>query len=338
MKIIIPMAGKGVRLFPHTLTTPKSLIYIAGKPIVQRLAENITKSLKTPLEEIIFIIGNYGDEIEKKLKKLGENIGIKISIYHQKEPLGTAHALLCAKDVFNNESSIVIAFSDTLFIQANFDLSIKADGVIWTKKVKNPSSYGIAKCNSKGYITEFIEKPKKFVSNLAIIGIYYIKNGVLLKKELQNLINKKNKHNGEYQLTDALENMKNKGIKFIQREVDEWMDCGNKNSIIKTNSKILDHENNNYDLINPNSKIINSFIIKPCFIGNNTIIKNSKIGPYVSIGNNTIIKNSNIKTSLIQNYAKIEHANLCNSMIGNNTSYIGITRTISLGDYSVFGF
>lgn len=335
MKIIIPMAGKGSRLFPHTLTIPKALIPIAGKPIIYRLIENIAKSIKTPIKEIGFIIGNFGEKIENKLIQIAKTLGAKASFFPQKEPLGTAHALLCAKDIFNGP--IIIAFSDTLF-EANFDLNYEIDGLIWTKKVKNPNIYGIAKCNTDGYITDFIEKPKKFISNLAIIGIYYIKNSSLLIEELQYLVDKNKKQNGEYQLTDALENMKKKGIRFLQKNVDKWMDCGNKNSIIDTNSKILESEQSKVKISYSKKFIKNSLIIEPCFIGTNVVIENSKIGPYVSIGKFTIVKNSNIERSLIQNYTKITHANLSKSMIGNHTIYIGIARSISLGDYSIFGF
>lgn len=335
MKIVIPMAGKGYRLRPHTLTIPKPFISIVGKPIIQRLVENIAKIVHTNIEEIVFIVGDFGKEAENILIQVANNLGTKASIYRQDQPLGTAHALLCAKNVFNGP--IVIAFADTLF-QAKFDLHGIADGLIWVKEVKNPNAYGVAKCNSKGYITDFIEKPTNFVSNLAIIGIYHIKNSTILKEELQSLVDKQEKQNGEYQLTDALENMQKKGIRFLLKKVDEWMDCGNKNDIIKTNSKILELEKNKIELIHPDANIKNSLIIEPCFIGYKAIIENSKIGPYVSIGKHTIVKNSNIENSLIQDYTKITHANLSNSMIGNNTSYIGVAREISLGDYSVFGF
>lgn len=337
MKIIIPMAGQGYRLRPHTLTIPKSLIPIVGKPIIQRLVENIVKIINTPLEEIVFIIDNFVREVDIKnlLLKIAKNIGIKCSILKQEKPLGTAHALLCAHHILNGP--IIIAYADTLFT-TKLNLQIQADGLILTKEVKNPYLYGIAKCNHEGYIIDFIEKPKKFISNLAIIGIYYIKDANFLKKELQYLVYHNIQNNGEYQLTDVLENLKQKGLKFLSQKVDNWMDCGNKNNIINTNSKILDIENKKERLINSNASIKNSLIIEPCFIGAHSIIENSKIGPYVSIGKNTIVKNSNIEKSLIQNFTNIKNANLLNSMIGNHISYIGGSREINLGDYSSFEF
>ncbi|XOD69505.1 MAG: sugar phosphate nucleotidyltransferase [Flavobacteriales bacterium AspAUS03] len=335
MKIVIPMAGKGSRLRPHTLTVPKPLIPIAGKPIVQRLVENVARAVKTPIEEIVFIIGDFGQEIEKGLIQVAKNLGTKASICHQEQPLGTAHALLCAKAAFNGP--MVIAFADTLF-RADFDLNTEADGLIWTKQVENPSAYGVLKCDAAGYITDFVEKPVSFVSDLAIIGIYYVKNSNILREELEYLLDQYIKENGEYQLTNALENMRKKGLRFLPRKVDEWMDSGNKNAIIDTNSKILEFERGRVRLIHLQARIKNSLIIEPCFIGADAVIENSKVGPYVSIGKHTIVKNSNIETSLIQDHTEITYANLSNSMIGNNTTYIGVAREISLGDYSVFGF
>lgn len=334
MKIIIPMAGKGSRLWPQTLNTPKPLIPIAGKPILTRLTENINKAINYNIKEISFVIGKYEKEIGKILLNIAKNLKIKAKIYQQKKPLGTAHAILSAKKSL--DGPIIIAFSDTLF-HGNFNLNTDSDGIIWTKKVNNPSLYGVAQCNNKGYIINFFEKPKKFISNLAIIGLYFIKNSEKLKKEFQNLIYKQDSQYGEYQLTKVLENMKKKGSKFIIQNVEDWMDCGNKKNIIKTNCKILEIEKKigKSTLIHPNSIIKNSIIIEPCFIGNKSIIKNSKIGPYVSIGKYNYINNSNIQYSLIQEYSKIIDANISRSMIGNHANFINILKEINLGDYSV---
>lgn len=333
MKIIIPMAGKGLRLLPHTLTTPKPLIPIAGKPIVERLAGDINKAVNYNIKKITFIIREYDKNTEIMLLKIAKNLNIKIKIYKQKQPLGTAHAILSAKKELYGP--IIIAFSDTLF-QGTFNLNTNSDGIIWTKKVNNPNLYGVAKCNKKGYITNFFEKPKQFISNLAIIGIYFIKNGEKLKQEFQYLINQNN-NIGEYQLTQALENMKINGSTFVHQNVKEWMDCGDKKNILTTNSKILDIEKKQGKniLIHPKAIIQNSIIIEPCFIDEKVIIINSKIGPYVSIGRNSFIKNSNIECSLIQEYNKIMSANLNNSIIGNHTRYFGISKKINLGDYSI---
>ena len=329
------MAGRGSRLRPHTLTVPKPLIPIAGKPIVQRLVEDIAKVAGEPIEEIAFIIGDFGQEVVDSLIYIAESLGAKGSVYTQDEPLGTAHAIKCAEK--SMQGDVIVAFADTLF-RADFVLDKNSDGVIWVKKVEDPSAFGVVKLDDYGFITDFIEKPQVFVSDLAIIGIYYFKSAENLMKEINYLIDNDIKAGGEYQLTAALENLRQKGAKFSLGKVDDWMDCGNKNATVETNGKILEYEKDNMAKHPASAKIENSLIIPPCFIGENVEIINSKIGPYVSLGNGTKVINSNIETSLIQEKTMINHGNLSNSMIGNNAQYYGVAREISLGDYSVLDF
>ncbi len=336
MKIIIPMAGRGSRLRPHTLTVPKPLIPIGGKPIVQRLAEDITKLSDHPIEEIAFIIGDFGKDTEEQLLQIAEKLGAKGSIYHQDEPLGTAHAIWMAEKSLSGP--LVVAFADTLF-RADFELDTEADGVVWVKQVENPEAFGVVKLDENDVITDFVEKPKEFVSDLAIIGIYYFSDGENLRDEIAHIIENDLKGaSGEYQLTDALENMRAKGKKFRLGQVDEWMDCGNKAVTVETNGKILGFEKEEFEKIPESAKIYNSLIIPPCFIGENAVIENSKVGPYVSVGNDTRILNSNLDNCLIQENSVIENANLRNSMIGNHAEYYGVSGDISLGDYSVMDF
>lgn len=335
MKIIVPMAGRGSRLRPHTLTVPKPLIPIAGKPIVQRLVEDIAKVAGEKIDEIAFIIGDFGTEVEESLVKIAESLGAKGSVYVQNEPLGTAHAIKCAED--SMQGDVVVAFADTLF-RADFTLDKNSDGVIWVKKVENPSAFGVVKLDDYGFITDFVEKPKQFVSDLAIIGIYYFQSAEKLMSEINYLIDNDIKEGGEYQLTTALENLRQKGAKFSLGKVDDWMDCGNKNATVETNGKILEYEKDEFSRLPENANIENSLIIPPCFIGEGVEITNSKIGPYVSLGKGTKVINSNIDNSLIQDKTVIDHGNLSNSMIGNNAQYYGVAREISLGDYSVLDF
>ena len=335
MKIIVPMAGRGSRLRPHTLTVPKPLIPIAGKPIVQRLVEDIARVANDKIEEIAFIIGDFGPEVEASLLKIAEDLGAKGSIYSQDEPLGTAHAIKCAEASMTGD--VVVAFADTLF-RADFILDKNSDGVIWVKKVEDPSAFGVVKLDDYGYITDFVEKPQTFVSDLAIIGIYYFQSAEKLMDEINYIMSNNIMVSGEYQLTTALENLRQKGAKFSLGKVDDWMDCGNKNATVETNSKILGYEKEEMSEFPSSAKIENSLIIPPCFIGENVEITNSKIGPNVSIGNSTKIVNSNIEHSLIQEKTCINHGNLSNSMIGNNAQYVGVAREISLGDYSVLDF
>jgi len=334
MRIIVPMAGRGSRLRPHTLTVPKPLIPIAGKPIVHRLVEDIAGVLNQKIEEIAFIVSrDFGTQVETDLVAIAEKLGAKGTIYYQEKPLGTAHAIMSAKESMSGP--IVVAYADTLF-RADFTLDTSADSVIWVKQVEDPSAFGVVKLNDKNEIVDFVEKPKDFVSDLAIIGIYYFKSGEALREELQFLLDNDVTKGGEYQLTDGLENMKEKGMKFVPGKVDEWMDCGNKNVTVETNSRMLGFlKGDGVNLVSESVVLENSTIIPPCFIGENVVLKNSTVGPYVSLGDNTSVENTIIKNSLVQTNATITNAILDNGMIGNHASFNGKFTSISIGDYSV---
>lgn len=332
MQIIIPMAGKGKRMRPHTLTTAKPLIPVAGKPIVQRLVEDITKVCGQKVTEIAFVIGpDFGTEVEQNLIKVAESQGAKGSIYYQDVALGTAHAIMCAKDAIKGKT--VVAFADTLF-KADFVMDTEKEGVIWVQKIEDPSQFGVVKLNDAGVITDFVEKPTQFVSDLAIIGIYYFKDGDYLKSELQYLLDNKITEKGEYQLTNALENMKQKGTKFMPGQVTEWLDCGNKNATVYTNQRVLEFDKGKSHLKGKNIKNNNSLIIEPCFIGENVELNDSIIGPHASIGANSKIKNSIIQNSIIQTDAKINNANITNSMLGVGAEVTGKALDLSISDYT----
>ena len=332
MKIIVPMAGRGSRLRPHTLTVPKPLVPIAGKPIVRRLVEDITRVCGQKVDEIAFIIGDFGAVVEAELLEIAKSLNAKGAIYHQDEALGTAHAILCAKEAL--EGPVVVAFADTLF-RADFTLDTEKDGIIWVQKVEDPRAYGVVKMNGNNVITDFVEKPQEFVSDLAIIGIYFFKDGLKLSAELQYLIDNNITENGEFQLTNALENMKQKGAEFYPGKVDEWLDCGNPIAAVHANKRVLEYTAN--DEVRKALNIENTHILEPCFIGANVQLKNCTIGPYVSIGNDTCVINSTIKNTIIQNNTTIVDADLEDSMIGNHVEYKGGKKRISIGDYSKIG-
>lgn len=328
------MAGRGSRLRPHTLTIPKPLIPIAGKPIVHRLVEDIAAVINQPIEEIAFIIHkDFGKKVEEDLIAIAEKLGSRGTIYYQNEALGTAHAIMCAKESMSGP--IVVAYADTLF-RADFTLDTTADSVIWVKQVEDPSAFGVVQLNEYNQIVDFVEKPATFVSDLAIIGIYYFKSGEALRDELQYLLDNNVTKGGEYQLTDGLENMKVKGLKFVPGKVDEWMDCGNKNVTVETNSRMLQFlHKDGIVLISDDKKLTNSTIIAPCFIADDVVLINSTVGPNVSLGKGCHVINSTIKNSLIQNHSNIKNAVLDNAMIGNHATFDGSFTSISIGDYSV---
>ena len=335
MKIIVPMAGVGSRLRPHTLTTPKPLTVIAGKTIVQRLVEDISKVIDQKIDEIAFVIGpakkGFPSDTKDKLIEIAKGLGAKGSVYVQEEALGTAHAIHCAKESLSGPC--VVAYADTLF-KADFTLDTNADGAIWVKQVEDPSAFGVVKLE-EGFITDFIEKPKDFVSDLAIIGIYYFKDGNKLKEEIQYLIDNDLKENNEYQLTNVLESLKQQGAKFIPGKVNAWMDCGKKDPTVDTNKQVLGFEEaDGNNLVSADVVLENSEIIQPCYIGKNVVLKNSKIGPYVSIGENSVVENATITNSLIQTNVQISNASFDNAMIGNFAKYNGEFTSISIGDYT----
>lgn len=325
------MAGLGKRMRPHTLTVPKPLIPIAGKPIVQRLVEDIAKVCGTQINEIAFVVGYFGVEAERNLLKIAESVGAVGKICYQDKALGTAHAILCGREVLKGK--VIVAYADTLF-KAGFQLNLENDASIWVQKVDNPSAYGVIKQDSSGNIEAIVEKPTEFVSDLAIIGIYYFKDGENLCKELDYLIENDIKVNGEYYITDALENMNRKGLIFSPSVVEEWLDCGNAAATVFTNQRYLEYLKEE-NLVDNTAQIKNSVIIQPVFIGPNVIIENSVIGPHVSIGNNSKLNNSIVKNSILQENSNFKNINIADSMVGNFAVLEGKETVLSVGDYNV---
>lgn len=328
------MAGRGSRLRPHTLTVPKPLIPVAGKPIVHRLVEDIAGVLNQKIDEVAFIIHeSFGKKVEEDLIAIAQKLGARGTIYYQNEALGTGHAIMCAKDSLSGPA--VIAYADTL-IRADFDLDTTADSVIWVKQVDQPEAFGVVNLNDNGEIIELVEKPKEFVSDLAVIGIYYFKDIAVLKNELQSVLDNNIIHGGEYQINDGIKQMMAKGMKFVPGQVDEWMDCGNKNVTVETNTRMLGFlHNDGENLVSADVKLENATIIPPCSIAEDVVLINTTVGPNVSLGKGCHVIDSTIKNSLIQTHAHIKNANLDNAMIGNHVNFDGNFTSISIGDYSV---
>ncbi len=332
MNLIIPMAGRGSRIRPHSLTTPKPLLPIAGKPIVQRLAEDIIGSMDAKIENIGFVTGDFGREAEDRLLEVAADLGAKGHIFHQEQPLGTAHAIYCAEPLLDDK--VVLAFADTLF-RADFKIDTEKDGIIWVQKVDDPSAFGVVKVNEEGVITELVEKPQTPVSDLAIIGIYYFKNGALLHEQIRHIIENNIKIKGEYQLTTCLENMKNRGQEFHVAEVDEWLDCGNKDHFVYTNQRVLEFLlEKGEELVSPAAGLENAIVIPPSFIAEGAEISHAVIGPHVSVGSGTVIRNAVIRNSVIGADSHIENKIIENAMIGKDVTLKGRTEDLSLGDYT----
>lgn len=331
MNIIIPMAGMGKRMRPHTLTIPKPLIPIAGKPIVQRLVEDIARVCPDRIDNIVFITGHFGEDVEQRLLETAAQVGATGHIRYQEEALGTAHAVYCGQEFL--EGPTVIAFADTLF-SADFKMDVQQDGIIWVKEVEDPSAFGVVTLDSEGYINGMVEKPNTFVSNLAIIGIYFVKNGLGLKTQIEYLLNNDLKTKGEYQLTDALENMRTQGARWATGAVTEWLDCGNKDATVYTNQRMLELIQGRETLVSTDAQIIDSIIIQPCYIGAGARIEQSVLGPHASIGAHSHIRRSVLKNSIVQEHTSVQNVVLSDSMIGNHTRLNGKAGNYSLGDYS----
>jgi glucose-1-phosphate thymidylyltransferase len=331
MNIIIPMAGLGKRLRPHTLSVPKPLLPIAGKPIVHRLVEDIAAICPEKIDTIGFIVHpSFGKEVEDDLIAIASKLNAKGKIFYQESALGISHALLFAKELFTGK--VIVAFADTLF-KADFKLDTSRDGIIWVQQVSNPSQFGVVKLNERKEIVELVEKPSDFVSDLAIIGIYYFKDGAALAREMQYVVDNNIKEKGEFQFTTALEILTKKGSRFTTGQVAEWLDCGNKTVTVQTNQRYLEFIKDQR-LVSDKAKVINSVIISPCFVGDDVIIENSVIGPHVSVGESTHIIDSRVKNSIIQKNSRLVNVVIQDSMLGNFVNFEARPSDISLGDFN----
>ena len=333
MKIFIPMAGKGTRLRPFTLTCPKPLLPINDKPIVEHLIDQINSKLTTQIDEIIYILGDesyFNSDVVTSLTLIADKYNAKTKVYRQLDQLGTGHAIMCAEDSLEGPS--IIAYADTM-IQGQISIDPNVDGIIWVKKVENPSSYGVVSLDEKKNIIDLIEKPQKYISDLAVVGIYYFKDISTIRDELKIHLNEKLSPGKEYLLNYGIERMIEKKKVFKSQEIETWMDCGTPKLLIESakkimNSQIIPEENNSF------TQSGNVKIIHPVFIGKNVKIKDSEIGPFVSIGDNTDISNSNIESTLIYKNVRVSNADIANSILGAYSVYDGSNTEIFLGDYS----
>jgi len=337
MKAFIPIAGIGKRLRPFTLNTPKPFIKIADKTILEYLIDSLNQYFNNKITSLHFILRkDILENFSNFFEKIKNKYNLPLFFYFQEQQLGTAHAIYCAKENLSGEA--IIAFGDTIFFNPSVPFNailLNCDSIIFTKQVENPSQYGVVLLNEKGEITNFIEKPKTFVSNQAITGLYYFKNIEKLNSYIKTIIEKNIKGNNEYQLTDALIMMLKDNYKFKNCEVEYWLDCGSLNQLLFANKIILTlFYNNTQDKISKN----NSLIIQPSFISNNVNIKNSIIGPYVSISENVNLENCIIKNSIIMKNTFIKNCVLTNSIIGENCSLVRNSNTIYLGNFSSLMF
>ena len=328
MNIIVPMAGRGSRLRPHTLTVPKPLVPVAGKPIVERLVEDLAACAGVPIDNIVFVTGDFGAEVEQQLVAVAARLGATGHIRTQDEPLGTAHAILCGADFL--DGPVVVAFADTLF-RAEFTLDPTADGTLFVREVEDPSAFGVVVTDASGAIVDYVEKPSTPVSRLAMIGIYAFRDGARLRRELERLIAEDIRNGGEYQLPDALREMTQAGLRFATGSVTDWMDCGNKAVTVETNRRVLELTGGFTDAT---AVLEDAVVLPPCAIGPGVRIVRSVVGPFVSLGAGTRVVDSRIENALVQSKSTVIEAVVRGAMVGNHVEIRGRALDASLGDFS----
>ncbi len=324
MKTIIPVAGIGTRLRPHTHTVPKVLIPVAGKPILGHILDKLKQAGNT---DIILITGYKASKVEEYIRKSYNDLNVEFIMQPEREGLG--HAIYLAKDKVGANEEILIILGDTI-LDVEFDFLNKGITSIGVHEVEDPKRFGVVKVTD-GLITDFIEKPDTPVSNLAIVGIYFIKDSAELFLQLDNLVKNNIRTKGEFQLTDALSGMLKSGIKMNTFSVPGWYDCGKPETLLETNRILLEKKHNN-------PKLDSVIIINPCFIPESAKIKNSIIGPYVSVGENVIIENSIIQNSILNNHSEVRDILLNNSLIGENAYAEGFHYNLNVGDSSELRF
>ena len=318
MKVIIPVAGEGTRLRPHTFSAPKPLLSVAGKPILAHVLDPV---LPLNPEEVIFVVGYKGEMIEQWVR---ENYSFPVRFVSQDKLLGLGYAVSMAMEHIADEPLLII-LGDTI-VQCDLeDFTAYGDYVLGVRKVEDPKRFGIAVLKD-GAIVDLEEKPEQPKSDLAVIGVYYFKHSARFKEALNAHVESGHTVRGEIQLTDALHDLIEQGETCLPYEVMAWYDCGKKNTMLATNQHLLDQ-------IEP-PKLAGATIVPPVYIADNVVAKNATIGPYVSIAEGTRITDSAISHAIVGSDTIIENSNLNNSLVGSNVSIIGMTGRLNVGDWS----
>jgi glucose-1-phosphate thymidylyltransferase len=328
MKVIIPLAGFGTRLRPHTYTKPKPLINVAGKPVLGHLLD---KLMGLDISEYIFIVGYLGEQVEEYVRS---EYTLNARFVEQRELLGQAHAIWLAREYLDDED-IFILFVDTLF---EADLTIlgktDADAVIYVKEVEDPRAFGVVTLNAQGNITKFVEKPSSKENRLAVIGLYYFKHGSELIKAIQELMDRKIMTKNEYFLADAMHLMVESGCKFIVEQATQWLDCGNPTTVLETNRYLLSNGRDNSGEVQRPGVIL----IPPVNVHPSAEISESVVGPNVTIAAKCHITGSILRDTIVDEGAMCKDTLLEQSLIGRNARVEGRFRIVNVGDSSAVGF
>ncbi|MBL7804143.1 MAG: NTP transferase domain-containing protein [Saprospiraceae bacterium] len=332
MKVVIPVAGAGTRLRPHTYTQPKPLMPVAGKPIICFIVD---KLVEAGITEFVFVIGYLGDKIRDFIEARYPDL--QTEFVYQEHREGSGHAIWSAQEAIEDEDEIFIAFGDTIF---DVDLRQMLDcphSCLGVKQVSDPREFGVAEFGDDGFVTRLVEKPRIPKSNMAIVGLYKVREVPALLKAIEYLMTNDTRTVGEYQLTDALQHMVEQGIRFQTVPVSNWFDCGRKEVLLETNAMLLSQRG--YAASESSlPDLDNTIVIHPVFIGENCKISNSIIGPNVTVGNDVRINYSIVKDSILGNFAALEDVVLNRSVIGSDASVRGMSQSLNIGDDTEIGF
>lgn len=329
MKAIIPVAGAGAKLRPHTYTQPKALIPIAGKTILSYIIDQLHEA---GIQEFIFIVGYLGDKIQEYVKLSYPHL--TTHFVYQNERQGTGHAIELTKNIIKNDQ-VFVALGDTICEYDVKEVIESPYNMLGVKKVDDPRDFGVAIINENGKIEHVVEKPEIPKSNMALVGLYKIKESHLLFECLSQIFNENITTQGEYNLTDALACMIKRGVEFKSFKVKNWFDCGKKESLLESNATLLKKFGGN---ITDGHDYQDTIIIPPVSIAAGCTIVNSIIGPHVAIGANTSIEQSIVRDSIIGSYTNLYEVVLDNSLIGSDASVKGLSRSLNIGDNTEIDF
>jgi glucose-1-phosphate thymidylyltransferase len=323
MKAIIPVAGAGTKLRPHTYTQPKALIPLAGKAILSIIVDQL---LEAGINEFVFIIGYLGDKIQDYVREKYPDLNV--TFVHQSERHGIGHAILLTRDIVGDDEMYIV-LGDTICEYDVREMLSLPNSHLCVKRVDDPRDFGVVELGEDGFITRVVEKPQIPKSNMALVGIYMIRETSFLFNCLENNIRNQVMSRGEYSITDAIECMIEQGAHFRAFKVQNWFDCGKKETLLESNATLLKKFGG---VISPEHNFENTIIIPPVSVAEGCDIKNSIIGPNVTIGEKTTINYSIIKNSIIGSFADLYDIVLTNSLIGSDTEVKGESRSLNIGD------
>ncbi len=330
MKALIPVAGVGTRLRPHTYTQPKPLLPVAGKPIISFIIDQL---VEIGIQDFVFVIGYLGDKITNYIDENHPNINREY--VKQPERLGLGHAVWTARETIVNEDELFIVLGDTIFDADLKQMLHTPNSVLGIKKVDDPRNFGVAELDESGKVLKVVEKPKIPRSNMALVGLYKCTEVRKLIEALEFNINNEVKTKGEFQLTDGIQHMIENGTSFSSIHVNNWFDCGKKEVLLETNAILLQKPGYANEVL-PDYE--NSIIIHPVSIAKGCKITNSIVGPDVTVAENTVINSSIVKNSIIGHFSRIEGVVLYSSVIGNDASIKGLSQSLNIGDNNEIDF